>query len=153
MATKTVEKKSLTTTRQRELLRVIDECFDNFAKRNQSYYSLDGMSTAHVALHAIADFQTLQAFWPERLVDRHLGTVIYRLEDNTMSQVQSSVRDVLAQLQDKGYVEQLGNEHERRWRPIRERQPKKTKVYDDNHNHVGWTHMVDGKLQFTPVSE
>lgn len=147
-----IEQKPLTTERQRELVRVIDECFDNFYQRGQSYYTLDGMTTAHVTLHAIADFTTLRAFWPKRLVENSFRGTVYHLEDDTMSHVQSAVRDSLSQLWDKGYVERMGNEHERRWRPIREAQPKKTKVFDGNGNHVGWTHEVDGKTQFTAVS-
>lgn len=152
MPVQAVEKKPLTTERQRELLRVIEQCFDDFYKRNQSYYTLDGMTTAHITLHAIADFKTLQAFWPSRLVDRMYGSVIYRLEDTTMSSVQSAVRDCLSQLLDKGYIERLGNEHERRWRPVQEKQPKKTKVFDGQGTHIGWTQLVDGRTQFTPVS-
>lgn len=153
MATK-VERKPFTTERQRELMRVIQECFDKFAQRNQSYYQLDGMTTAHVTVHAIADFTTLRAFWPQRLVEyRGIGGAIYHLEDGTMSDVQSAVRSTLEQLQAKGYIERLGNEHERRWRPIpEEEKPKKTKVFDAAGKHIGWTQAVDGEVKFTPVS-
>lgn len=113
-------KRPLTTERQRELMRVIIECFDKFKQREQHYYVLDGMSTAHVTVHAIQDFTTLKAFWPTNLVVRSLlhGTV-YQLEEGTMAKVQSAVRDVLVQLCDKGWIERLGNEHERRWRPTK----------------------------------
>lgn len=113
-------KRPLTTERQRELMRVIIECFDKFKKREQHHYVLDGMSTAHVTVHAIQDFTTLKAFWPNNLVVHSLlhGTV-YQLEEGTMAKVQSAVRDVLVQLWDKGWIERLGNEHERRWRPTK----------------------------------
>jgi hypothetical protein len=137
-------KKPLTTERQRELMRVINECFDEFAKRNQTYYALDGMTTAHITLHAIQDFTTLKAFWPKELVDNQYGRTTYLLNDDTMSKVQSSVRDSLNQLFDKAHIERIGNEHERRWRPVKEKVQKQTKtVYDAFGRPTGVMELVN----------
>jgi hypothetical protein len=145
-----VAKKPLTTDRQKELLRVIESSFTEFAKRGQTYYTLDGMSTAQVTLHAIQDFETLQAFWPTELVrwDTRNGKV-YQLNDDTMSKVQSSVRDSLKQLSEKGWIEQAGNIDERRWRyvkpkPVLEKKdaldPSGVKVgYYERTNQGPWT--------------
>ena len=144
--TTAVVKKPLTTERQKELMRVINECFGEFAKRQQHYYGLDGMSTHHVTLHAIQDFTTLRAFWPSDLVERNTrtGQTVYLLEEKTMSKVQSAVRDALVQLQEKGWVERLGNEHERRWRPIRDKPKRVTKeARDPSGQKIGYYEQID----------
>jgi hypothetical protein len=142
-------KKALTTERQSELNRVILECFDEFDRRGQSYYGLDGMTTAHITVHAIQDFTTLKAFWPKDLVQHRLGQTVYCLEDDTMSKVQSAVRSSLEQLVEKGWVERIGNEHERRWRPIREKLPETKPALDPDGNVYGEFTKIDGKWQLT----
>lgn len=108
------------TKRQEELMRVVLHCFADFVKREQPYYGLEGMSTSHITVHAIQDFKTLRAFWPVELVEesRYSGT-IYHLDDDTMRKVQTNVRTDLDKLQKAGYIEKIGNENERRWRPVK----------------------------------
>lgn len=109
------------TERQKELMRVVLHCFADFLKREQPYYGLEGMSTSHVTVHAVQDFKTLRAFWPPELVEetgfRH-GT-IYHMDGDTLRKVQSGVRADLDKLQKAGYIEKIGNENERRWRPVK----------------------------------
>lgn len=125
MATTKVKltKESLTysSAKQRELMRVIFEAYEQFASRKQHYYPLMGMSTSHISQHAVQDFTTLHAFWPPELVESTLryGNV-YRLEPDTLSKVQTAVRAELDKLATKGYIEKVGNEHERRWRPVKD---------------------------------
>jgi hypothetical protein len=111
--------KPLRTDRQRELLRVIRESFDRFATRGQHYYKLEGMATDSIVKHAVQDFTTLRAFWPQAL--RHPswignGGETFELHEDTLEKVQNAVRETLDQLVDYGYVLKVGNEHERRWR-------------------------------------
>jgi uncharacterized heparinase superfamily protein len=121
MSTATLQK-PLTTDRQKELLRVLNDSFTAFAKRGQQYYALDGMSTHHIVVHAIQDFTTLREFWPTELVEKGYGArVVYGMQDDTLSKVQSAVRESLKQLAEKGWVEQAGNEHERRWRLVKKK--------------------------------
>jgi hypothetical protein len=110
---------SFNTSRQKELMRVILAEFAEFDKRKQEYYWLEGMSTAHVAVQALlGDFTTLAVFWPKGLVNKEAdGGVIYSLQEDTMNKAWSAVRSCLEQLEGKHYIERLGNEHERRWRP------------------------------------
>lgn len=117
----TKEDLSFTNDAQRELMRVIFERYDEFAKRKQHYYALMGMSTHHILVKAMADFTTLYAFWPRHMVESSLryGN-IYRMEPETLGEVQSSIRAELDKLAVKGYLEKVGNEHERRWRPVKD---------------------------------
>lgn len=106
---------------QRELMRVILAKFREYLDREQHYYGLMGMSTSHITLKAIEDFTTLRAFWPPELVvaGRYGSGTIYQLEDHTITKVQSSIRKELDKLAEQSYLEKIGNEHERRWRPIK----------------------------------
>lgn len=142
---KRVEKRPLTTERQRELMRVITECFDKYYERQQHYYMLDGMSTAHVTVHAIGDFVTLQAFWPKELIRDDFRGRVYMLEDETMTKVQSAVRTTLEQLEEKGHIERMGNEHERRWRPVREARNQTKAIYDAAGNKLGMAELIKGE--------
>lgn len=108
------------TARQRELMRIILEAFAEYRRREQHFYKLQGMSTSHIVVHAIQDFATLRAFWPKDLVSTSgTGGQLYALEEDTLYKVQNAVRDSVKQLMERGYMEKLGNEDERRWRPVK----------------------------------
>lgn len=115
-----LDKMPLTTDRQRELLRIVEKKFGEFAQRNQQYYPLLGMSTHHIVNAVIADIQALRIFWPKDRIRDHgpLGGVSYMLEDDVMEKAQDAVRATLVQLAEKNYLERVGNENERRWRPL-----------------------------------
>lgn len=122
MPTKTALTKSdlrFSTDRQRELMRVILAEFAEFEKRGQPYYGLEGMSTAHVTVEALlGDFKTLQAFWPKALVHHEAdGSMGYEMREDTLRKAWNALRSTLEQLEEKGYLEKIGNENERRWRP------------------------------------
>lgn len=101
-------------------MRVVLDRFAEFDKRGQAYYGLEGMSTSHLTLKAIGDLKTLHAFWPGDQVSYDLkhGN-LYMLADDTLTKVQSNVRTEIEKLEKRGYIERLGNEHERRWRPAK----------------------------------
>lgn len=143
--------KPLTTERQKELWRVINDCYDEYDKRGQHQYKLNGMTTAHVTLHAIGDFTTLKVFWPAELVQTVRGgyysggSTTYLLENDTITKVQSSIRSALDQLADKGYIEKTGNLEERRWLPVRPKKPETKEAFDKDGNLIGTMEKVDGK--------
>lgn len=105
--------------KQREVMRLVLLHFEEFRKRGAHQFLLNGMSTTHVMKDAVESTVCLQAFWPKHLVTQRYGTTIYQIEDGVFSKVNSGVRDVLDQLAKKGYLEKVGNEDERRWRPIK----------------------------------
>jgi hypothetical protein len=146
MSTK-VERKSLTTEGQKELLRVLEDRFDEYDRRGQTNYRLNGMSTSHITLKCMQDFTTLKVFWPPELVQYRYGQTVYGLEDDTLNKVQSSIRSTLEKLMDKGWVERVGNEDERRWRLIRDK--KETKIATDpDGNRIGtYVKNDDGKWE------
>lgn len=119
-APKPVPTLNFQSDRQRELMRVVLDRFAEFDKRNQTYYGLEGMSTSHLTLKAIGDFDTLHAFWPSEniTIDPRMGNLYY-LGDDTLTKVQSSIRTEVEKLATQGLLERLGNEHERRWRPAK----------------------------------
>lgn len=112
---------SRTGKRQKQLMRVVLSKFANFQQRGQTYYGLEGMSTSHLTLKVIEDLGALHAFWPaaDQQYDPNHGN-LYRLGDGTMRKVQSTVLAEIKKLVDKGYLEEKGNEHERRYRPVKE---------------------------------
>lgn len=112
---------SFQTTRQRELMRVVLDRFAEFEKRQQHFYALEGMSTSHLTLKAIGDTKTLYAFWPpeHRKYSRDIGGQVFLMEDDTLTRVQSEIRKDIDKLSAMGYIEKVGNEHERRWRPAK----------------------------------
>ena len=143
------EQKPLTNERQKELLRVVETCFGEFERRGQEHYRLDGMTTHHVVNHAIQDFTTLHAFWPKELIRKdRLNGVIYLLDEGTISKVQSSIRDTLDQLAEKGWINKVGNKQERRWRWDKPK-PIVTPALDPSGRQVGtWTKKADGSWAF-----
>ena len=123
MATRKLTTSDLKFThpRQRELMRVLLKKMSDYQKRGQTHFTLNGMSTSHLTLKCIEDHETLHAFWPEEETQRdaRYGTV-YMMGDETMTKVQSKIRDEIKKLAGKGYIEEMGNENERRYRPQKE---------------------------------
>lgn len=122
---KIIERKPLTTERQRELQRILQESFATYDERYNGpmhFYGLMGMSTDSVLRHVMeAPITALTIFWPKELIQERYNTGrTFLLEDGAMAKAMSNVRSTLDQLVDRGWVEKVGNEHERRWRPTRD---------------------------------
>lgn len=107
--------------RQRELMRVLLKKFKDFDSRKQHFYLSNGMSTSHLTLKVIEDLPALHAFWPtkDQKYDPAHGN-LYRMGDKTMHSVQSSVLRDIKKLVDQGFIQEFGNEDERRYRPVKE---------------------------------
>lgn len=105
---------------QKAVMRVLLDRFSKFEQRKQTHYLINGMSTSHLALHVIDDKETIHAFWPTE-AQRHdfRNGNVYMLEDGVITKMQSSVRKEIEKLVTRGYIERMGNEHERRWRPAK----------------------------------
>lgn len=107
----------LRTDRQRVILDLLNSDYQTYKSREQHHYVLNGMSTSHIALHALKEPGVLLEFWPANRFDRNGN--IYDLA-RTIERTQDAIRDSLKQLVTLGYVEKMGNEHERRWRPTKD---------------------------------
>ena len=107
--------------KQREVMRLVLKHFKEFREREQHHFLLNGMATTHVMKDAVESDVALKAFWPRHLVEHRPleGRTTYLIEEGVFSKVNSGVRDVLDQLAKKGYLDKIGNEHERRWRPVK----------------------------------
>lgn len=105
--------------KERELMRIVLEAFEEYRKREQHYYLLEGMSTYHISGHATEQLNTMYMFWPKNLIKQQFGTTIYELDGTSIRKLNSAIRDTLGKLADKGFLEKIGNEHERRWRPAK----------------------------------
>lgn len=108
--------------KQREVMRLVLKHFKEFREREQHHFLLNGMATTHVMKDAIESDVCLKAFWPKHLVETdpyRPGRTTYLIEEGVFSKVNSGVRDVLDQLAKKGYLEKVGNVHERRWLPVK----------------------------------
>lgn len=118
----TVSDLSFTHPRQRELMRVLLKKMADYQKRGQTHFTLNGMSTSHLTLKCIEDRDTLYSFWPAEHTqfNRELGANVYMISDDTMTKLQSTIRDDIKKLARKGYIEEMGNENERRYRPNKE---------------------------------
>lgn len=117
----TAEDLSFDNERQRLIMQVLLSKFADFRKREQHFYLLEGMSTSHLTLKAIENRNTLHAFWPtehQRYSFQHGN--IYMLEEDTIVNVQKEISKEINKLVKKGYIEKLGNENERRWRPVKD---------------------------------
>lgn len=124
MATRklTVSDLSFTHPRQKELMRVLLKKMSDYQKRGQTHFTLNGMSTSHLTLKCIEDHQTMFAFWPAENTqwNHELGDNVHMIDDGTMTKLQSTIRDDIKKLVRKGYIEEMGNENERRYRPNKE---------------------------------
>lgn len=123
MSTKKLTKEDLKfdNPHHAELMRVVLAKFKEYDDRKQYYYELVGMSTSHITLKAIDDLTTLHTFWPDDEVeyDRNRRGNIYLLGPKTLTKVQTAVRVALEKLEKLSFMEKVGNEHERRWRPAK----------------------------------
>ena len=106
---------------QREIMRVILNAFKDFEDRKQHHYILNGMSTSHITVHAVLkDLAAIHIFWPKnQIVDHPGGGHTYQLSDDVGSKVQSTIRSDLDKLANKGLLDKVGNEDERRWKPVK----------------------------------
>jgi hypothetical protein len=70
----------------------------------------------------IDDIALMRDFWPTEMVDDSrrggYGT-IYMMDEKTMTKVQTNIRTTLDKLATLGYLEKIGNDDERRWKPIK----------------------------------
>lgn len=110
-----------TRKRQRELLRVLLNKFRDFEQRKQHFYISNGMSTSHLTLKCIEDLGALHAYWPvkDQKYDPNHGH-LYRMSDDTMRKVQSTILSDIKRLAKVGYIQEFGNEDERRYRPAKD---------------------------------
>ena len=108
-----------THPRQEHLMRVLRKKTAEYQKRGQTHYTLNGMSTSHLVLKCLEDADTMYSFWPtsDQQWNNEIQQTLYRIGDGTMTKVQSKIRDEIKKLVAQGYIEEMGNENERRYRP------------------------------------
>lgn len=115
-ATQEAAKLKFNTARQEKLWAVIQAMEAEYKRRDQQYYLINGMSTSHIVCHAIAEPDAIDIFWPKEMIERVGNRTTYALGDKCIQKMQNAVRDTIKQLAGFGYIETMGNEHERRWR-------------------------------------
>jgi hypothetical protein len=107
------------TERQRLLMKQVLDDMQEYRDTDRTYYTVNGMSTHHIVNHAIRDTKVLTAFWPAKNIRKTPQSLSYELVPGVMGKCQDALRDTLKQLAKKGYIEQMGNEHERRYKPMK----------------------------------
>jgi hypothetical protein len=121
MTKMTAQDMKFKSDRERVLMEVTLAKFADFAKREQHEYLLNGMSTSHVVVSVMKRFNDhLTKFWPAELIRHRIGYALtYQLEDDVFERVQTNIRNSLDKLAKAGYLEKVGNEDERRWKPVK----------------------------------
>jgi hypothetical protein len=115
--TTTSSLKPLKTERQKALWNLLSRDFSELRRRDAQFYLLNGMSTSHITLHVMrgGDAAALAAFWtPPK---SRAASTLQKDLPKSITDAQNAIRTTLSQLASRGYVDTLGNEQERRWRP------------------------------------